>query len=94
MPASEVSASDRVARKSASMSAMSAKVMSAAVPAAEAVPMSAAMAVTTAATSAMAAALGDGIARERHHKDKSRNSQCAPDHGSLPAVTPLTSRRK
>ena len=95
MRASEVGASYRVARKSAAMSAMSTKVMSAAVTAAKAVPMSAAMAVTAAATSAMAtAALGDGIARQHHRKDKSRNSQRAPSHGTLPAVTPLILQRK
>jgi hypothetical protein len=95
MRASEVSASYRVARKSAAMSVMSTKVMSAAVPAAEAVAVSAAMAVTAAATSAsaMAAALGDCVARQHQQDNKSRNSQRAPSHGTLPAVTPLTSPR-
>jgi hypothetical protein len=76
------------------MSTMSAKVMSAAVVTLKTV--SAAMAVTAAATSTstMAAALGDGIARQHHQENKSRNSQRAPGHGTLPAVTPLTSRRK
>jgi hypothetical protein len=92
MPASKVSAAYRVARKSAAMSTMSAKVMSAAVVTLKTV--SAAMAVTAAATSTMAAALGDGIARQHHQENKSRNSQRAPGHGTLPAVTPLTSRRK
>ena len=96
MRASEVGASYRVARKSAAMSVMSAKVMSAAVVTLKTVTSAVAMsaAVTAAATSTMAAALGDGIARQHHQEDKSRNSQRAPGHGTLPAVTPLTSRRK
>jgi hypothetical protein len=95
MCTSEVSAPDRVARKSAAMAVMSAKVMPAA--AAKAVPMSAAMAVTAAATTsamAAAAALGDCVARQHHHENKSRNSQRAPNHGTLPAVSPLMLRRK
>jgi hypothetical protein len=89
MRASEVSASDRVARKSA---AMSPKVMSAAVTSAKA--MSTAMTVTAAVTSAMATASGDCLARQHHQESKSRNSQRAPSHGTLPAVTPLTMQRE
>ncbi|WP_249128514.1 hypothetical protein [Bradyrhizobium lablabi] len=91
MRASEVSASDRVARKSAAMSAMSAKVMTAAVSAVKTVAMSAAVAVTAAAASA---ALGNGITSQRHQESKNRNSQRAPNHGTLPAVTPLTLQRE
>jgi hypothetical protein len=90
MRASKVSAAYRVARKSAAMSTMSAKVMSAAVVTLKTVTS----AVAAAATSAMAAAFGDGIARQHQHENNSRNSQRAPSHGTLPAVTPLTSRRK
>jgi hypothetical protein len=92
MRASDMGAPDRVTRKSAAMSAMPAKVMPAAVVTLKTVTSAVAMSAATASTMA-AAALGDGIARQHHHKDKSRNSQRAPSHGTLPAVTPLISRR-
>jgi len=69
---------------------MSTKMMPAAVvpvetvtaPMASAMPMAAT--VATAVTSSVAAAPGDGIARQRQHEGKNRNSQCAPEHGTPP----------
>ena len=92
MPASKVSAAYRVARKSAAMSTMSAKVMSAAVVTLKTV--SAAVASASPVTAAFAAALGDCVARQRNGKENRHNSNRPFGHGTLPAVTPLTSRRK
>ena len=80
---------------------MSAEMMPAAVvpvetvttaPMASAMPMAATMA--TAVPSSVAAAPGEGVAGQRQNESKNRNSQRAPEHGTLPAVTPLTTRRK
>jgi len=95
--AAEMGASDRVARES---TAMSAKVMPAAAMSAKAVPAAVTMttamsaAVTSSVTSTVAAASGDCVARQRQHEGKNRNSQYAPRHGTLPAVTPPRLRRK
>jgi hypothetical protein len=92
MRTSHVSASYRVARKSAAMSAMPAEVMPAAV-----VPLktvTSAVASASPVTAAFAAALGDCVARQRNGKENRHNSNRPFGHGTLPAVTPLTSRRK
>ena len=79
--AAEMSASYRVARESA---AMSAKVMSAAAMSAKTMPAAVTMttampaAMATAMTSSVAAASGDCIARQRQHEGKNRNSQFSP----------------
>jgi hypothetical protein len=98
--AAKMGASDGVAREAA---AMSAKMMPAttkmraaeAVPAAMAVAAAVSMAATMAAAvpSAMAATPGEYIARQRQNESKNRNSQRAPEHGTLPAVTPRTTAR-
>ena len=96
-----MSASDRLAREPA---AMSAKVMSAAMvtPEAVATVMTATMmtatmasAMTAAVPSSVAATtLGDRGARQRSHEHKNRNSDHPPRHGILPAVAPLRLWRK
>ena len=81
---------------------MSAEVMMPAAVPAEAVTstmtvaaaMSMAAAVPSSVPSSMAAALGDHLARQRQDEGKNRNCQRAPEHGTLPAVTPPTTRRK
>lgn len=91
--AAKAGASDRVAREAA---AMSAEMMSAAMMSMEAVASAATMTTAMPATvpSSMAAALGEYVTRQRQNESKNRNSQRAPGHGTLPAVTPLTTRRK
>jgi hypothetical protein len=92
--ATEVCASDRMAREAATMSA---EVMPAAAemrPATSVAPtVPAAMATTV--TSAMAtAASGDRGTRKHGQENNSGNSDHPPGHGTLPAVTPLTLRQK
>jgi hypothetical protein len=93
----EMRAANGVARKSA---AMSAKVPTAAAKmmptAAEAVAAAMTMAAAVSATvsASVAAAPGDRIARQRQNDAKNRNSQRAPEHGTLPAVTPPITRRE
>jgi hypothetical protein len=97
MRAAEVRSSDRMAREAAAMSAevpsAAAKMMPAA---AEAVTAAMTMAATVPASMAPAvpSAPGNGIARQRQKERKNRNSKCAPEHGTLPAVTPPITRRE
>jgi hypothetical protein len=94
--AAKMGASDGVAREAA---AMSAKMMPSTTKmrAAEAVPaamaVAAAVSMAAAVPSAMAATPGEYIARQRQNESKNRNSQRAPEHGTLPAVTPRTTAR-
>jgi hypothetical protein len=93
----EMCAAHSMARKSA---AMSAKVPTAAAEMMPAAAEAVAAAMTMAATvspampASVATAPGDGIARQRQNERKNRNSNCAPEHGTLPAVTPPISRRE
>ena len=99
MRAAEVCSSDRVTRKSAAMSAeVSAEMAPAAatemMPASAAAKTVAATAVAAAVTASVATASGERVSRQRQNDGKSRNSKCAPEHGTLPAVTPPTTRRE
>jgi len=96
MRASNVRSSDRVAREAA---AMPAEVMSAATAEMRAAKtasaaVSASMATAVTSTAAMTAASGDRGARQHGQENNSGNSDYPPGHGTLPAVTPLTLRRK
>jgi len=96
MRAAKVRPPDRMAGEAAAMSAKVPAAKMACTAAAEMMPPSAAAEATSAATVAasMAATSGDGIARQGQKERKNRNSQRAPEHGTLPAVSPPTTWRK
>lgn len=97
-PASaEMRAAHGVAREAAAMSAKvpatTAKMMpAAAVEAMAATTVAAAVPATMSAS--MATAPGECVARQRQNDGKNRNSNRAPEHGTLPAVTPPITRRE
>jgi hypothetical protein len=93
----EMRAANGVAREAAAMSAKVPATTAKMVPAASAEAVAAATmpaAVPATMSASMATAPGECIARQRQDDGKNRNSQCAPEHGTLPAVTPPITRRE
>jgi hypothetical protein len=91
----EMRAANGVAREAAAMAtevtSTTAKMMPAAAEGMAAVTVATAVAATAPASMA---ALGEYVARQHQNERKNRNSQCAPEHGTLPAVTPPITRRE